>query len=228
MVCQQKLVSSIPPSPSFLPHHRPEPQHHKPTSTTNTTTLLVGCGAVVVVGFGAVVVPLLWASRPNTSCASTTTNTTTKQPHNHTNTHQHAHTHTRARHVLFPLLSGTPSVVMLTCNASSLPLWRHEACCPWRRQRRCFFRNEEEPCTCVKPCAKPVQFLDPTRDELTLLVAAFRRLAGSVMWHQGQAVVEPVPQNKEDTGTLLLCSSHHKNSASRSRSWTFPRPRRKS
>ena len=79
-----------------------------------------------------------------------------------------------------------------------LSLFRHGACCPWRRQRRCFFRHEEEACTCVKPCAKPVQPLGPTRDEPALLVAALRRLEGSVMWHQ----VEPVPQNTEDTGDV--------------------------
>ena len=51
---------------------------------------------------------------------------------------------------------------------------------------------------CVKPCAKPAQPLGPPRDEFALYVATFRRLAGSVIRHRGQAVVEPVPQITED------------------------------
>ena len=123
--------------------------------------------------------PLLLPSPSSSPITQTTHHTPTPPP-----THS---IRAQTGFVSCPLVVWCTSVAMLACDAVSLPCHcHHRACCPWRRRRRCFFRHEEEQCTCAKPVGgRP---LGPTREEFASLGVAVRRLAGSVMWHQGQAV----------------------------------------
>ena len=90
---------------------------------------------------------------------------------------------------------------MLACDASSLPLWR--------RQKKCFFRQEEEPCSCSKPVSE--QLLGPTPDKFALLVAAFRHLRVPQVGTRDcfvEQIVVPVTQIREEIAAALQCGPH--------------------
>ena len=130
---------------------------------------------------------------------TTTTNTTT-QPHNHTTTTphtqpqqntQHTQCKTHAQHTQPAHTTRHNKRTVLRYVLFPLSVVPASLC--WHATR-----NPCHSAATGKPCAKPVnrQPPGPTRDEFASLFAA---LAGSVMWHQGQAVsavVNTAPQER--------------------------------
>ena len=71
--------------------------------------------------------------------------------------------HPQRRERLSPTMHCVPGGAVTACGSAisrvwmaTVPVCRHEACCPWCRQRCCLFRHDDETCTMsVMPCASP-------------------------------------------------------------------------